>query len=358
MRGFGVSGAQNTLILLDGRALTDIDLTSPQWSSIPLAGRRAHRDRARRRLGALRRRRHRGRDQHRHALAAQGGRGASTATAASRPSTPARASSTAAPRRAISASTRRCTATARTAIATTTATSRRTAPPTCAGRSARRRSTCAWARTTRICGLPGARFVQPSIGLNEYTVRPARRADAAGQGEPRRQARGRLAGAHARRHGADPGRGLAQEEGGGGLRAAVRHPGHPAERAFAHAARARAVPVRRPRSPAHAGRGLEFLGLRLAPRQSRRRPGPARQPDSRHAEERGLLLPGPRGAQPRDPALARLAPRARALRRQGHAGYDRARLLSSALLHLPGRRGAGVGDQARERVGPRLAPRT
>lgn len=38
MRGFGVSGAQNTLILLDGRRLTDADLSSPQWSSIPLAG--------------------------------------------------------------------------------------------------------------------------------------------------------------------------------------------------------------------------------------------------------------------------------------------------------------------------------
>jgi iron complex outermembrane receptor protein len=38
MRGFGVSGGQNTLILVDGRRLTDPDLTSPQWSSIPLAG--------------------------------------------------------------------------------------------------------------------------------------------------------------------------------------------------------------------------------------------------------------------------------------------------------------------------------
>ncbi|MCC6210286.1 MAG: TonB-dependent receptor, partial [Burkholderiales bacterium] len=38
LRGFGISGAQNTLILVDGRRLTDPDLTSPQWSSIPLAG--------------------------------------------------------------------------------------------------------------------------------------------------------------------------------------------------------------------------------------------------------------------------------------------------------------------------------
>jgi len=38
MRGFGISGAQNTLVLIDGRRLTDADLSSPQWSSIPLAG--------------------------------------------------------------------------------------------------------------------------------------------------------------------------------------------------------------------------------------------------------------------------------------------------------------------------------
>ena len=38
LRGFGVTGPQNTLILLDGRRITDIDLTSVQWSAIPLAG--------------------------------------------------------------------------------------------------------------------------------------------------------------------------------------------------------------------------------------------------------------------------------------------------------------------------------
>jgi iron complex outermembrane receptor protein len=38
LRGFGVTGPQNTLILLDGRRVTDIDLTSVQWSAIPLAG--------------------------------------------------------------------------------------------------------------------------------------------------------------------------------------------------------------------------------------------------------------------------------------------------------------------------------
>ena len=37
MRGFGVTGGQNTLILLDGRRITDIDLTSVQWASIPLS---------------------------------------------------------------------------------------------------------------------------------------------------------------------------------------------------------------------------------------------------------------------------------------------------------------------------------
>jgi iron complex outermembrane receptor protein len=38
LRGFGVTGPQNTLILLDGRRITDIDLTSVQWSAIPLVG--------------------------------------------------------------------------------------------------------------------------------------------------------------------------------------------------------------------------------------------------------------------------------------------------------------------------------
>lgn len=38
LRGFGVTGTQNTLILLDGRRMTDIDLTSVQWAAIPLAG--------------------------------------------------------------------------------------------------------------------------------------------------------------------------------------------------------------------------------------------------------------------------------------------------------------------------------
>src|SRR4051812_45105605 len=37
MRGFGVTGGQNTLILVDGRRITDIDLSSVQWSSIPLS---------------------------------------------------------------------------------------------------------------------------------------------------------------------------------------------------------------------------------------------------------------------------------------------------------------------------------
>lgn len=36
LRGFGVTGPQNTLILVDGRRVTDIDLTSVQWPAIPL----------------------------------------------------------------------------------------------------------------------------------------------------------------------------------------------------------------------------------------------------------------------------------------------------------------------------------
>lgn len=38
LRGFGVTGPQNALILLDGRRMTDIDLTSVQWAGVPLAG--------------------------------------------------------------------------------------------------------------------------------------------------------------------------------------------------------------------------------------------------------------------------------------------------------------------------------
>jgi iron complex outermembrane receptor protein len=37
LRGFGVTGPQNTLILLDGRRLSDNDLSGVQWSAIPLA---------------------------------------------------------------------------------------------------------------------------------------------------------------------------------------------------------------------------------------------------------------------------------------------------------------------------------
>ena len=37
LRGFGITGAQNTLILVDGRRVTDIDLSGVQWSAVPLA---------------------------------------------------------------------------------------------------------------------------------------------------------------------------------------------------------------------------------------------------------------------------------------------------------------------------------
>ncbi|RPI45970.1 MAG: TonB-dependent receptor, partial [Betaproteobacteria bacterium] len=36
MRGFGATAAQNTLVLVDGRRLNDIDQSGVQWSSIPL----------------------------------------------------------------------------------------------------------------------------------------------------------------------------------------------------------------------------------------------------------------------------------------------------------------------------------
>jgi len=36
LRGFGATGKQNTLILLDGKRISDIDLTTVQWAGIPL----------------------------------------------------------------------------------------------------------------------------------------------------------------------------------------------------------------------------------------------------------------------------------------------------------------------------------
>ncbi|MBC7804094.1 MAG: TonB-dependent receptor [Candidatus Parcubacteria bacterium] len=38
LRGYGVTGPQNTLILLDGRRVSDIDLAGVQWAAVPLAG--------------------------------------------------------------------------------------------------------------------------------------------------------------------------------------------------------------------------------------------------------------------------------------------------------------------------------
>jgi len=37
MRGFGITGAQNTLVLVDGRRVNDIDLSGVQWSAMPLS---------------------------------------------------------------------------------------------------------------------------------------------------------------------------------------------------------------------------------------------------------------------------------------------------------------------------------
>jgi len=37
LRGFGVTGPQNTLILLDGRRLNDFDLSGVQWSAVPIS---------------------------------------------------------------------------------------------------------------------------------------------------------------------------------------------------------------------------------------------------------------------------------------------------------------------------------
>ncbi|MFZ1811554.1 MAG: TonB-dependent receptor plug domain-containing protein, partial [Candidatus Nitrotoga sp.] len=37
LRGFGAAAGQNTLILLDGRRITNADLSGVQWSAIPFA---------------------------------------------------------------------------------------------------------------------------------------------------------------------------------------------------------------------------------------------------------------------------------------------------------------------------------
>ncbi|MBX3662238.1 MAG: TonB-dependent receptor [Burkholderiales bacterium] len=37
LRGFGISGTQNTLVLIDGRRAADLDLSGVQWSALPLA---------------------------------------------------------------------------------------------------------------------------------------------------------------------------------------------------------------------------------------------------------------------------------------------------------------------------------
>lgn len=37
LRGFGITGTQNTLILVDGRRVTDIDLSGVQWATIPVS---------------------------------------------------------------------------------------------------------------------------------------------------------------------------------------------------------------------------------------------------------------------------------------------------------------------------------
>ena len=37
LRGFGISGTQNTLILIDGRRAADLDLSGVQWSALPMA---------------------------------------------------------------------------------------------------------------------------------------------------------------------------------------------------------------------------------------------------------------------------------------------------------------------------------
>ncbi|MDH3320484.1 MAG: TonB-dependent receptor plug domain-containing protein, partial [Betaproteobacteria bacterium] len=35
LRGFGITGPQNTLVLVDGRRISDFDLSGVQWAAIP-----------------------------------------------------------------------------------------------------------------------------------------------------------------------------------------------------------------------------------------------------------------------------------------------------------------------------------
>ena len=66
MRGFGAAAASNSLILINGRRINDLDLVGDRSRRDPARQHRAHRDHARQqRRRALRRRRGRRRDQHR-----------------------------------------------------------------------------------------------------------------------------------------------------------------------------------------------------------------------------------------------------------------------------------------------------
>ena len=66
MRGFGATASNNTLVLINGRRINDLDLAGVDLSTHSAREHRPHRDHPRQqRRGALRRRRGRRRDQHR-----------------------------------------------------------------------------------------------------------------------------------------------------------------------------------------------------------------------------------------------------------------------------------------------------
>lgn len=66
LRGFGMTGASNTLILVDGVKQNTNDPSAPNPRRGAAGPGRTHRNRARQRLRAIRRRHHRRRDQHHH----------------------------------------------------------------------------------------------------------------------------------------------------------------------------------------------------------------------------------------------------------------------------------------------------
>ena len=172
LRGFGATATQNTLILVDGRRVTDVDLSGVQWSAIPLAS--VERIEILRGTGAV---------LYGDGASAgvvnivtrsplkQGRRAEALGRAASYDTLEGPALRQLRQRR-LSASTRRCTATTRRATARTTATSSRTSSVNLRWGPGESYFDLRLGTDSQNLRLPGARRVQPSIGLDEYAADP------------------------------------------------------------------------------------------------------------------------------------------------------------------------------------------